>query len=72
VPLVDFVRWADVQELLSSGALTSDALAAAIEKTGTTVEKGDLTFETVSDVFVCSRIILRYVHNVVIFIFAIT
>ena len=47
LPLVEFIRWQDVQELLETGALTKDDLASAIEKTGTTVENGDLTFETV-------------------------
>ena len=47
LPLVEFIRWSDVQELLETGALTKDDLASAIEKTGTTVENGDLTFETV-------------------------
>ena len=47
LPLIEFIRWQDVQELLETGALTKDDLASAIEKTGTTVENGDLTFETV-------------------------
>jgi hypothetical protein len=46
--LVSFIRWDDVQELLGSGALSKDDLAAAIEKTGVTVESGSLTFENVS------------------------
>jgi hypothetical protein len=48
LPLVEFIRWSDVQDLLSSGALSRDDLASAIEKTGITVENGELTFETVS------------------------
>lgn len=46
--LVDFIRWDDVQGLLASEALSKDDLASAIEKTGVTVENGQLTFENVS------------------------
>lgn len=48
VPLVDFLKWEDVQELLECGALSKDNLATAIENAGLTVDKGDLTFEAVS------------------------
>jgi len=49
VPLVDFLKWEDVQELLECGALTKDQLATAIENVGLTVEKGDLSFESFQD-----------------------
>ena len=48
LPLIEFIKWEDVQELMESGALSRDDLATAIEKTGVTVESGDLTFDTVS------------------------
>lgn len=48
LPLVEFIQWEDVQELLETGSLSKDDLASAIERTGVTVESGDLTFETVS------------------------
>jgi hypothetical protein len=47
--LVDFLKWEDVQELVESGALSRDNLAAAIENAGVSVEKGDMNFETVSN-----------------------
>ena len=36
-----------MQELLECGALSKDNLATAIENTGLTVDKGDLSFESV-------------------------
>jgi ribosome-associated protein YbcJ (S4-like RNA binding protein) len=48
LPLVDFLKWEDVQELMECGALSKDDLAAAIENAGVSVEKGEMNFETVS------------------------
>lgn len=47
LPLVEFLKWEDVQELLECGALSKDNLATAIENAGLTVDKGDLSFESV-------------------------
>ncbi len=49
LPLVDFLKWEDVQELLEIGAVSKDALAECIEKVGVTVEDGDLSQEQFGD-----------------------
>ena len=66
LPLVEFIRWQDVQELLETGALTKDDLASAIEKTGTTVENGDLTFETVR---IMTHFFIYYIRNIIPYIY---
>jgi len=52
--VVDFLQWGDIQDLLESGALSSDNLANCIEKVGVVVDKSgranqDLDFQTFSD-----------------------
>lgn len=49
LPLIEFLKWEDVQELLEVGALTKDNLATAIENVGLTVENGDLSFSQFYD-----------------------
>lgn len=49
--VADFLHWEDVQELLGTGALNRDALAAAMSKCEVNVDAGEeteLPFETVS------------------------
>ena len=49
LPLVEFLKWEDVQELLEIGAVSKDSLAECIEKVGVTVENGNLFREQFSD-----------------------
>jgi len=44
LPLVEFLRWKDLQELLECEALSKDSLAACIENAGGAAERGELTF----------------------------
>jgi Ca2+-binding EF-hand superfamily protein len=62
LPLVDFLKWEDVQELLECGALSKDNLAMAIENAGLTVDKGEISFEKVR-VRVWMQKALPFIHS---------
>lgn len=47
LPLVDFIKWEDVQELLDTKALSEDNLADSITKAGIENEVALLSFEQV-------------------------
>ena len=49
VPLVAFLKWEDVQELLECGALSKDDLSMAIENVGVSVEDDQITFDKFFD-----------------------
>ena len=49
LPLVEFLKWEDVQELLEADAISKDILAECIENVGLSVEDGNLSGDQFRD-----------------------